>query len=282
MSSSSCESQAQGLSLAALPCLNLMYADDVTLLAWTHADAQRLLDCLSLFCKLFDMEVNLAKTHALVFRRPRAARPTAALLYRGEQLAFAESCTYLGLHLHATKGFTAASDKLAIKGRKAMLGLLPLLKLHHITQCDLRLRMFDILVEPVVSYGAHIWGPSMCSSWLSCSYDGRGSACAADEVQFAFLRELYGAHRNASRDVLLRDTHRVPLPFRWLSLAASWWAKLADMEPDRLALSGVGGRPAIVAVGVCRLLVLPLLGGFRGHWVCCTGPMALWHPGRHS
>jgi hypothetical protein len=32
----------------------------------------------------------------------------------------------------------------------------PLLRQHHITQCDMRMRIFDIIVEPVVSYGAHI------------------------------------------------------------------------------------------------------------------------------
>ena len=126
-----------------------------------------------------------------------------------------------------------ASDALALKGRKAMLALLPLLRLHHITQCDMRLRLFDILVEPVLSYGAHIWGPAMCSSWLSQGQSGK--ACAADDVHFTFLRELYNAHRTASRDVLLRETHRSPLPYRWLSLAASWWSKLVAMDPSRLA-----------------------------------------------
>ena len=222
-----------GPVIGSLAVPELMYADDVTLLAWNPSDAQRLLDCLALFCELFDMEVNLAKTHVVVFRRPRAARPTAILSYQGHPLAFVDSCRYLGLLLHATKGFTAASDDLALKGRKAMLGLLPLLKLHHITQPDLRLRLFDILVEPVLSFGAHIWGPSMCSSWLSAGYTA--GACAADDVQLGFLRELYGAHRTACRDVLLRDTHRVPMPYRWLSLAASWWDKLAAMDSDRLA-----------------------------------------------
>jgi hypothetical protein len=58
-----------------------------------------------------------------------------------------------------------------------------------------------------------------------------------------FLRELYGPHCSASRDVLLRDTHRASLPGRWLSLAASWWEKLAAMPSTRLAhhtwLSGI-------------------------------------------
>ena len=181
-----------------------------------------------------DMDVNIDKTHVMVFRRPRARCPADVLTYRGQQLRYVETCTYLGVQLHATQGFNTASHELAVKGWKAMLGLLHLLRLHHISQGDMRLRMFDILVEPVLSYGAHIWGPLMCPKWLTDSYSGR-KVCKADDVHFLFLRELYGAHPKTSRDVLLRETHRASLPCRWLSLAASWWAKLADMEPARLA-----------------------------------------------
>ena len=45
------------------------------------------------------------KTHAMVFRRPRAAQPSQVLTYRGQQLAFVDSCRYLRVQLHATKGF---------------------------------------------------------------------------------------------------------------------------------------------------------------------------------
>jgi hypothetical protein len=191
----------------------LMYADDVTMLAWDHDTSQQLLDCLSLFCTWNDM--NLDKTHVVVFRQPGSASPTTPLLHRGQPLQCVESCRYLGVTLHATKGFATASDELALQGRKAMFALFPLLRLHHITQCDMRMRMFDIMVEPVVSYGAHIWGPALCAKLLTNNYTR--PHCAGDDVHFMFLRELYGAHCSASRNVLLRDTHRASLPGRWLS-----------------------------------------------------------------
>jgi hypothetical protein len=51
--------------------------------------------------------------------------------------------------------------------RRAMFALFVLLRLHHIPQCDMHMRMFDIMVEPVVSYGAHIWGPPLCANILT-------------------------------------------------------------------------------------------------------------------
>jgi len=97
-----------GPIIGTLQTSELMYADDVGLLSWNHADAQRLLGCLSLFCTLFDMEVHLAKTQVIVFQRPSTACPTAALINWGAQLELVDSCRYLGLQIHATKGFDVA------------------------------------------------------------------------------------------------------------------------------------------------------------------------------
>ena len=49
-----------GPQVDALSVPDLLYADDVVLLAETPEAAQNLLDCLALFCRLFGMEVNLA------------------------------------------------------------------------------------------------------------------------------------------------------------------------------------------------------------------------------
>jgi hypothetical protein len=220
-----------GPTVGCLRVPDLEYADDVTLMAWSREEAQQLLDCLDLFCTLFDMTVNLDKTHALVLRRP-GGMPAGGLSYRGQPVPVAESAHYLGLTFGSTRGFTLAGDELARKGQKSMFGLFPLLRLHHIAQNDLRLRLFDTLVEPVLSYGAQIWGPAVCRKQLCTK--GK-DMCAADNVQLTFLREMYGAHKSTSREVLLRDAHRDPMPFRWLSLAAGWWAKLAGMGPERLA-----------------------------------------------
>jgi hypothetical protein len=46
-----------------------MYANDVTLISTEPVEVQQLLDVLSVFCRMFDMEVNLAphKTCVVVF-----------------------------------------------------------------------------------------------------------------------------------------------------------------------------------------------------------------------
>jgi len=63
-----------GPVLGSLRVPDIMYADDVTLVSSDPVEVQQLLDVLCVFCRIFDMEVNLAphKTCVVVFRRPRA------------------------------------------------------------------------------------------------------------------------------------------------------------------------------------------------------------------
>jgi len=86
---------------------DIMYADDVTLISSSPAEVQQLLDILDVFCRIFDMEVNLAphKTCVAVFRRPRTPVPSGfRLTYRGCEVALQQQYLYLGVLMHETRG----------------------------------------------------------------------------------------------------------------------------------------------------------------------------------
>lgn len=220
---------------------NLMYADDVNLISRDPTLMQQLLECLSLFCYIFGMEVNLDphKTCCVVFRKPGTALPATfqtghrTLTYRGQPIVIKQCYTYLGMWLHETKSSVVCADVLADKGRNAMHALVSRLRQHNISQFDMRCRMFDVLVEPVLSYGAQVWGAHMLSKWL---FKRGGAACAADSVHHQFLCSTVGvAAVGKNRDVLLREFHRISLPYRWALLVTSWWEKLKGMHNTRIA-----------------------------------------------
>ena len=104
----------------------------------------------------------------------------------------------------------------------------------NLTQFDIKCRMFDVLVEPVLSYASHIWGPLMFAPRLR----GRPFGTQADKVHTSFLRIMTGAIKGVSTDVLYRDMHRRPIMYHWVVLAVRWWTKLSDArdeEPRSLA-----------------------------------------------
>jgi Reverse transcriptase (RNA-dependent DNA polymerase) len=224
-----------GPILGSIQVPDLIYADDVILIALDDpTQAQQLLDCLDLFCAIFGMEVNTdpRKTCAMVFRDPHAAVPSVVLKFRGEVVPFKDMYGYLGLVVHATKGLLGAMDALAASGQRAMQTLQSRCRQQRLTQFDIKCRLFDALVEPVLSYGAHVWGPDVfgCNKFRTKPCDN-----SADKVHLAFLRHMVGCGKSTSIDVLLRDMNRLPLSYRWVVLACRWFMKLRDMDADRLA-----------------------------------------------
>jgi hypothetical protein len=215
---------------------DLLYADDGCLIAESPEDAQALLDCLQLFCEITGMEVNMhpSKTCVVVFRNQRVPLPRSlAFMYAGQPISIQRSYTYLGMELHDTKGLRPAASALAASGTNAMHALLGRFRRQRITQYDMKCRMFDIMVEPVMSYGAHVWGPELCHAGLLRRTGWQ--TCAADKVHLAFLRFMTGTGKRASVQVLMRDLHRSPVLHHWVVLAARWWERLRAMPVDRLA-----------------------------------------------
>ena len=122
-----------------------------------------------------------------------------------------------------------------------------------LTQFDIKCRMFDILVEPVLSYASHIWGPAKFARGLHRKpYDTQ-----AEKVHTSFLRVMTGSIRGVSMDVLYRDLHRLPVMYHWVVLAVRWWTKLSDSRGD---------EPKTLASCVWREDVSLALEGYQDCW----------------
>jgi sorting nexin-29 len=242
-----------GPVLSGLNVPDVMYADDVGLLSFEACEIQQIVDVLDVFCTLFDMEVNLAphKTCVVCFR-PRHLKVPAGfrLVFRGREISLQSEYVYLGVRVHATRGLLGASDALAVAGSKAMHAVLTRCRRACLTQFDIKCRMFDILVEPVLSYASHIWGPAMFAKRLhSRPYDTK-----AESVHTSFLRIMTGSIKGVAKDVLYRDLHRTPVMYHWVVLAARWWTKMSDSrdeEPRSLA-SCVWREDVALALDGCQ------------------------------
>ena len=224
-----------GPILGSLRVPDIIYADDVILIAMDDpTQAQNLLDCLDMFCAIFGMEVNTdpRTTCAVVVRDARSNVPAVVLKFRGEVVPFRDSYDYLGLVVHTTQGLMGAPGALAASGSRAMHTLQSRCRQQRLTQFDIKCRLFDALVEPVLSYGSHVWGPDLFGS---VTFRTKPCDNSADKVHLAFLRHMTGCGKSTSVEVLLRDMNRLPLSYRWVILASRWFMNLRDMPADRLA-----------------------------------------------
>jgi hypothetical protein len=134
--------------------------------------------------------------------------------------------------LHATRGMVVAADALAVSGDRAMRALQSACRQQHITQFDMKCRLFDALVEPVLSYASHVWGPELFSGGKLVAMVRPSKS---DKVHTDYLRMMAGAGKSTCTDVLLRDFGRNPVMHHWVVLASRWFAKLGAMPPGRMA-----------------------------------------------
>jgi hypothetical protein len=118
------------------------------------------------------MEVNQheLKTCAVVFRGPNSRIPSGVVLkYRGVVVPFKDCYKCLGVVLHATKRMFVAVDALAASGNRAMHAILGRCRQQCITQFWFKCGIFDVLVEPIMSYGCQVWGPDVFVSQVASS-----------------------------------------------------------------------------------------------------------------
>ena len=142
-------------------------------------------------------------------------------------------------------------------GYKAMHALLAQCRKSNLTQVDIKTRMFDVLVEPVLSYASHIWGPQQFQKHLAA--DPFGSK--AEKVHTSYLRIMCGASKSTSLDVMYRDMYRLPVVYHWVALAVRWWNRMSAARVD-----------AMESLACCAWVedVQLALDGCRECWAFCV------------
>ena len=149
---------------------DIMYADDVNLMVVDSPEQMQLvLDVLQLFCDLFAMRVNMSKTKLLIFRSGKALPPhlcNVTWTYQGKPLSISVQEKYLGVVMHESQDMCFAADHRGAVGSKSLHGMMVMVAQNGLQRPDIICDLFDNLVRPVLSYGAHIWGPYMFTKWF--------------------------------------------------------------------------------------------------------------------
>jgi len=200
---------------------------------------QRVLDALAVFCDLFGMVVNVEKTTGLILRP--ATTTLAELLphcdwrFQGAAIDISDHATYLGLTFTGVAGAgVAAAGSLATAGRKVGAWLQSRARQLRITQSALLCRLFDALVDPVVSYGCQVWAPGLCEPLLSPGEALHRTKNPGDAAHVDFLRTAAGLPTSSHKWSVLAEYGRQPLLVRWLALTARFWGRVRLMPPGRL------------------------------------------------
>ena len=141
-----------------VPINALMYADDLILLSDTPEGLQKQIDKLSKYCCDWRLNINLKKTKIMIFNRGNNLIKSEVNIKK-VVLENVKIMKYLGFTISSKNcSFLRTLDDLSIKAKRVIYTLNSKTKISRFP-IKLALMLFDVLIKPILLYGAEVWGP---------------------------------------------------------------------------------------------------------------------------
>ena len=168
--------------------------------------------------------MNVKKTKTMIFEHANCGSPRPTFLFAGEPIEQVDEFKYLGALMHSTKGLSPAIAYLHKAARRAMFGMYRRCRELHIHDPALRLKLFDTLVKPILTYCCEVWSVL-------------GPKAALDDmerIELGFLKTLLGVQAHTKTLHVLAEFGRYPLRLTWMNQSAKYLSRLESMAPERL------------------------------------------------
>ena len=201
-----------------LAMLLLMYADDIVIISDTARGLQDGLDSLKQYCDKWGLKVNIAKSKVMM-SRPAMRTRQEQFFYDGSALDNVNHFCYLGLEINYNGRWTVAIHTLAMKAKKTLFGVNRMLAKHILPISD-RIRIFNTVVEPILLYGAELWGGS--------------KAMDVNKVHKTFLKLTLGIKVNTPDYLLYLETGQLSLEAKRDIRLLSYWGRLLSQPASKL------------------------------------------------
>ena len=148
----------RGVKLGGEKIYTLAYADDVVLLAEDEEGMKGMLPGLEEYLKGKRLELNAEKTKVMRFRKGGGRMKKVVWYWRGKKMEEVKEFRYLGYVLQRNGGQEAHIRERTVQAARVMRQVWGIGKRRFGNNWMRRLRLFDLLVCPVMGFGAEIWG----------------------------------------------------------------------------------------------------------------------------
>ena len=211
----------------------LLYADDLVLLSTTKSGLQCKLNQLYEYCKQWGLTINKEKTKVMIFTKNEPKVPIT-FSYGDEYIETVEQQKYLGVIFHKSGSLQCAQEHLSKQANKANHVLRRTLRGKEVN-IDTVCKLFDILINPIMSYSSEIWLPY---SLKITSEDDiytvfnniLDSQIPSESLHMKFCRNLLGVHKKASKIPVLAELGRYPLCIQMICQTISFWAHITESD----------------------------------------------------
>jgi len=194
-----------------LRLLTLLYADDTVIFASSARDLQISLNNLSTYSKLWKLKVNIEKTKIMVFSRNGRYSKNMRFVYEEKKLEIVKEFKYLGVIFKNNGRFTSAVKHIKAQGNKAMRYVLWKTKSTDMP-IDIKLKLYDTLVRPILLYGAEIWGFE--------------NSAILEKVELQYFKLLLNLRKSTPNYMIYGELGRLPISITIKTRLISFWGEL--------------------------------------------------------
>ena len=174
------------------------------ILAENPNDLQASLNEMEKYCDTFDLHINVNKTKILIFSRGKL-RKHHIFNFCEHILDTVDKYNYLGLVFNYNAKFKI--------GCRAMFSLLKKARNLAFT-LDIMLKLFNVIVKPVVLYGAEVWDNENCDIGL------------LKRLQLRFYKYVLSVNKFTSSMMVYGELGVVPLDVDIKLRMMTYWARL--------------------------------------------------------
>ena len=209
---------------------SLMFADDLVLLSTSYAGLQRCIDSLSDYCKKWNLKINHKKTKIVTFSKSGKVEPNNHNI-DGTNIEKATEYKYLGFVFTSNGSMTTGINRLAKQGQKAWFCIQRyLLACKHKT-IHTWLKLFDVLVKPILLYACEAWGEATTYSLNGASPLFKDSF---EKLQLKICKQILGVHRKTMNIPVLAELGRFPLKISIDTHMIKYFIRLNNIPTERL------------------------------------------------
>ncbi len=219
---------------------SLLFADDLVLISRTKIGLQRQLDKLQDYCRTWGLEVNEAKSMALVFRQTGKKHKIDKWYYAGKELKTVSDFRYLGMVFTANGTFITHVKSMLANARRALQQLLGFRWRFQGISVRTLTMLFDALVKPISLYGAEVYAPQLFS---------KASVQDLDVCHNKWCRAVLGVPVGTKTEGPLWELGRSKISTMSIICSLKYFFKLGAAPRNRLVFLALQEQRRLTAAG---------------------------------
>ncbi len=201
----------------------LVYADDICLMASSPEHLQALSDALSSYRDVLHMEMSVPKTKIMVVSP--VPTPAVAFSCNDNPIEQVTAFKYSGLHFHQSGAVAHLINPIKSKAGGSWAAVQ---RRHSLLQCgntvNLHLHLLQTVLVPVLQHGCQVWGmhsPRAAAASRAC--------LDLQRLYDYYLRTICGLLPSTPRRILLAELGLLPLQVLWWQQTLRFWNSLAAL-----------------------------------------------------